>query len=49
MKAKYGIVDEDIYNFNKTGFIIGKILSQLVITGLDKLGRTKKIQLGNRE
>ncbi|KAL6160156.1 hypothetical protein ACJQWK_09325 [Exserohilum turcicum] len=26
MKAKYGIVDEDIYNFDKTGFIIGKIL-----------------------
>ena len=49
MKVKYGIVDEDIYNFDKTGFIIGKILLQLVITGLDKLGRTKKIQLGNRE
>ena len=43
MKVKYSIVDEDIYNFDKTGFIIGKILLQLVITGLDKLGRTKKI------
>ena len=49
MKAKYGIVDEDIYNFDETSFIIGKILSQSVIIGLDKLGRTKKIQLGNRE
>ena len=27
MKAKYSIIDEDIYNFNETGFIIGKILS----------------------
>ena len=49
MKAKYSIVDEDIYNFNKTSFIIGKILLQSVITGSDKSGRTKKIQLGNRE
>ena len=49
MKAKYGIVDEDIYNFDETGFIMGKILSQSVITGSDKPGRTKKIQPGNRE
>jgi hypothetical protein len=48
-KAKYSIVDEDIYNFDETGFIIGKILSQSVITGIDKPGRTKKIQPGNRE
>ena len=49
IKAKYSIVDEDIYNFNKTSFIIDKILSQLVITGSDKLGKLKKIQLGNCE
>jgi hypothetical protein len=24
-KAKYGICDEDVYNFNKAGFMIGKI------------------------
>jgi hypothetical protein len=48
-KAKYGIVDEDIYNFDETGFIMGKILSQSVITGSDKPGRTKQIQPGNRE
>ena len=24
-KAKYGICDEDVYNFNKASFIIGKI------------------------
>ena len=49
MKAKYGIVDEDIYNFNKTGFIIGKILSQLVITGSEGYGKKKRVQPGNRE
>ena len=42
-------MDEDIYNFDETGFIMGKILSQSVITGSDKPGRTKKIQPGNRE
>ena len=26
MKQKWGIVDDDIYNFNETSFIIGKIL-----------------------
>ncbi|RYO18083.1 hypothetical protein AA0111_g10813 [Alternaria arborescens] len=25
MKAKYGIQDEDTYNFDKTGFIMGVI------------------------
>jgi hypothetical protein len=24
-KAKYGICDKDVYNFNEAGFIIGKI------------------------
>ena len=24
-KAKYSIYDKDVYNFNKAGFIIGKI------------------------
>jgi len=48
-KEKYGIVDEDTYNFNKTGFIMGKILSQLVVTGLERRGRPKAIQPGNHE
>ena len=48
-KAKYSIVDEDMYNFNETGFTIGKILSQSVITGSDKPGKSKSIQPGNRE
>jgi hypothetical protein len=32
MKAKYGIADEDIQNFDESGFLIGKISSQLVVT-----------------
>ena len=42
-KAKYGIVDEDIYNFDETGFIIGKILSQLVIIGLEGYSKKKRV------
>jgi hypothetical protein len=36
MKAKYGIQDNDIYNFNKTGFIIGIILTRAVVTSLER-------------
>jgi hypothetical protein len=31
----YRIVDNNVYNFNKTSFIIGKILAQIVITSLE--------------
>jgi hypothetical protein len=49
VKAKYGIVDEDMYNFDESGFLMGKISSQLVVTGLEKPGKVKKLQPGNRE
>jgi hypothetical protein len=48
-KEKWGIVDDDIYNFDETGFIMGKILSQLVITGSEGSGKKKRIQPGNRQ
>ncbi|KAF7572759.1 hypothetical protein PtrM4_076640 [Pyrenophora tritici-repentis] len=48
-KAKYSICDKDVYNFNKAGFIIGKITTQLVIIGAERRGRPKTLQLGNRE
>jgi hypothetical protein len=31
MRAKYSVVDSDIYNFDKTGFIIGQITPRIVI------------------
>ena len=31
-KEKWGILDNDMYNFDETGFMMGKILSRLVIT-----------------
>jgi hypothetical protein len=48
-KAKYGICDEDVYNFNKAGFTMGKITTQLVVTASERRGRLKAVQPGNHE
>jgi hypothetical protein len=46
---KYGIVDEDIYNFDETGFSMGIITSMMVVTAAERRGRPKTKQPGNRE
>jgi hypothetical protein len=43
MKAKYSIVDNDMYNFDKSGFLMGKISSQLVVIGIEKPRKAKKL------
>ena len=48
-KAKYGICDEDVYNFDEAGFMMGKIMAQLVVTGSERRGRPKAIEPDNRE
>ena len=48
-KAKYGICDEDVWNFDEAGFMMGKIMTQLVVTGSERRGRPKALQPGNRE
>ena len=48
-KATYGICDEDMYNFDETGFMMGKISSQLVVTGSERRNSPKAIQPGDRE
>jgi hypothetical protein len=48
-KAKYGIQDHDIWNFDETGFMIGMISSSIVMTQSDRKGKRKRIQPGNRE
>ena len=42
-KAKYGIIDKDTYNFDESGFLMGKISSQLVVTGSEKPRKRKKL------
>jgi len=49
MRAKYGVVDSDFYNFDETGFQMGMIKEGMVITRSDRIGKPKAIQPGNRE
>ena len=46
---KYGIVQEDIYNFDETGFQIGVIGTAKVVTGSEKTLCPKLMQSGNTE
>jgi hypothetical protein len=47
--AKYGIDASDIYNFDETGFIMGVILTGMVVTSAEKNSNAKLAQHGNRE
>ena len=48
--AKYGIAEEDIYNFDETGFLMGLLAaSGMVITSAERRGRPRQAQQGNRE
>jgi hypothetical protein len=47
--AKYGVTEEDIFNFDETGFQIGIISTSKVITTLDRKGRLRTKQLGNQK
>ncbi|KAL2885580.1 hypothetical protein HOO65_070042 [Ceratocystis lukuohia] len=47
--AKYGITLVDIYNFDETGFMMGPIVSGMVVTGAERRGTAKPVQPGNRE
>ncbi|KAJ6255929.1 hypothetical protein Dda_9219 [Drechslerella dactyloides] len=49
VKAKYGIVDDDIYNFDETGFAMGVISTTTVVTGAEARDKAKLAQPGNRE
>ncbi|RFN45100.1 hypothetical protein FIE12Z_10660 [Fusarium flagelliforme] len=46
---KYGIQPDDIWNFDETGFIMGKIQPKKVVTTAERRGRPKLVQPGNRE
>ncbi|KFY32099.1 hypothetical protein V493_00495 [Pseudogymnoascus sp. VKM F-4281 (FW-2241)] len=48
-KAKYSIVDEDIYNFDETGFMMGIIFPGMVVTTADGCGKAKLAQPSNCE
>lgn len=47
--AKWGILEEDIYNFDETGFVMGQITSEMVITSVERRNKPRTTQQGNRE
>ena len=47
--AKYGVAEEDIFNFDETGFQMGVISTSRVITTSDRKGRPRTKQPGNRK
>jgi hypothetical protein len=49
VKAKYGILDEDTYNFDETGFQIGVTGSVKVVTASERLLKPLSVQPGDRE
>jgi hypothetical protein len=49
VKSDLGILDEDTWNFDETGFAMGQIQRQMVVTASEKRQGPKRIQPGNRE
>jgi hypothetical protein len=49
IKAKYGIQDDDTYNFDEAGFMMGVISTGAVVTTSERRGQPKAVQPGNRE
>ena len=49
MVAKYRIQEQDIYNFDETGFQMGVISTAKVVSGSERSNRPVAIQPGNRE
>lgn len=47
--AKYGIQDADIYNFDETGFAMGIISSEMVVTSSEGHQKGRKVQQGNKQ
>jgi hypothetical protein len=48
-KAKYGVHNDDVHNFDETGFQIGVIGSMKVVTSAERRARPELIQPGDRE
>jgi len=46
-KVKYSIINNNIYNFDKTGFVMGIIIAIIVIITSDGCSRAKQAQPGN--
>ena len=47
--TKYGIQEDDIFNFDETGFMMGVASTAKVVTASEKGYKPKTVQPGNRE
>jgi hypothetical protein len=47
--TKYGVLEQDIYNFDEAGFLMGVITTAKVVTSSEARARPKMAQPGNRE
>jgi len=48
-KAKYGVHNDDVHNFDETGFQMGVIGSMKVVTSAERRARPELVQPGDRE
>lgn len=48
-RAAYGIADQDTFNFDETGFMMGIASTSKVVTSSDTIGRATVVQPGIRE
>jgi hypothetical protein len=48
-RVAYGIADQDTFNFDETGFMMGVASTSKVVTSSDTIGRATVVQPGNRE
>jgi hypothetical protein len=49
IKAKYGVLDDDVHNFDEASFQIGVIATAKVVINSKARSRPKSTQPGNRE
>ncbi|KAI1506943.1 hypothetical protein Ptr86124_014123, partial [Pyrenophora tritici-repentis] len=47
-RQTYGVLDQDIYNFDETGFAMGVAATSKVVTSSNRVSRAVVVQLGNR-
>jgi hypothetical protein len=48
-RQAYGILNQDVYNFDETGFMMGVASTSKVVTSSDTIGRAVDVQPGNRD
>jgi hypothetical protein len=48
-RLAYGVFDENVYNFDETGFLMGVAGTSKVVTSSDTIGHAVVIQPGNRD